>query len=86
MAIDLLKKRLGNDNTIKQAHINELLNLNPMFHENNMERLKTLYNLVETYYRGLLALGIDDNTYSCVVIPKLLEKIPKGVRLNMTRG
>ena len=85
-AIDLLKKRFGNDSTIKRAHIDELLNLNPVFHENNTGRLRTLYDLVvETHYRGLLALGIDENTYSCIVIPKLLEKMPEGVRLSMTR-
>ena len=71
------------NNTI---HIDELLNLNSVFHENNTGRLRTLYDLVvETHYRGLLALGIDENTYSCIVIPKLLEKMPEGVRLSMTR-
>ena len=59
-----------------------------MFHRNNKERLRTLYDLVETHYRGLFALRIDENTYSCVVdvVPKLLEKIPEDIRLNMTLG
>ena len=62
------------------------MNLNPVFHEDNTERLRTLYDLTETHYRGLTALEIDQETYSCVIVPKLLEKIPAGVRLNMTQG
>ena len=62
------------------------MNLYPIFHEDDTERLRTLYDLTETRYRGLTALEIDQETYSCVIVPKLLEKIPAGVRLNMTRG
>ena len=85
-AVELLKKRFANTNKIKVAHINELMNLNPVFHKDDTERLRTLYDLTETHYRGLTALEIDQETYSCVIVPKLLEKIPAGVRLNMTRG
>ena len=45
-----------------------------------------LYDMAETHYRGLSALGIDEESYSCVVVPKVLEKISEGVRLNMTLG
>ena len=85
-AIELLEKRYGNATTIKRAHINELLNLSPVYNENDTERLRTLLDLTETHYRGLVALGITQEMYSCVVVPKILEKIPESVRLNMTRG
>ena len=60
--------------------------MSPVYSENNTERLRTLLDLTETHYRGLFALGIAQETYSCVVVPKILEKIPESVRLNMTRG
>ena len=85
-AIELLEKRYGNATTIRQAHINKLLNLSPVYNENDTERLRTLLDLRETHYRGLVTLGIAQETYSCVVVPKILEKIPESVRLNMTHG
>ena len=85
-AIELLEKRYGNATTIKRAHINELSNLSPVYNENDTERLRTLLDLTETHYRGLVALGIVQEMCSCVVVPKILEKIPESVRLNMTRG
>ena len=85
-ATELLEKRYGNATTIKRAHINELLNLSPVNNENDTERLRTLLDLTETHYRGSVAPGIAQETYSCVVVPKILEKIPESVRLNMTRS
>ena len=85
-AIELLEKRYGNATTIKRAHINELLNLSPVYNENDTERLRTLLDLTETHYQGLVALGIAQEMYSCVLVPKILEKILESVRLNMTRG
>ena len=75
-AVELLKKRFGNTNKIKVARINELMNLNPVFHEDDTERLRTLYDLTETHYRGLTALEIDQETYSCVIVPKFIGKNP----------
>ena len=48
--------------------------------------MRALYDTVETHHRGLSALGVDENTYSGIVVPTLLEKIPDAVRLTITRG
>ena len=71
-AIELLQKRYCNTTTIKQAHINELLNMSPVYNDNDTERLRNLYDLTETHYRGLIAFEIAQETYSCVVVPKIL--------------
>ena len=77
---------LRNATTIKRAHINEVLNLSPVYNENDTERLRTLLDLTKTNYQGLVALGITQETYYCMVVPKILEKIPESVRLIMTCG
>ena len=35
---------------------------------------------------GLVALNVDEMTYTSIVVPALLEKLPESVRLAMTRG
>ncbi|XP_028417494.1 uncharacterized protein LOC114541898 [Dendronephthya gigantea] len=48
-------------------------------------RLRHLIDKIETHYRGLEALGVDEASYSDIVVPAILEKIPEVVRLTITR-
>ena len=85
-AIDLLKRRFGRPATIQRAHINELLNVQGVFREREIGRLRALYDKIECHHRGLVALSVDEATYSSIVVPALLERLPENVRLAMTRG
>ena len=85
-AIELLKKRYGKKVAIQRALISELLNARPVFNESDTPRLRSLYDFAETKYRALQALGVDEQSYSEVVVPTLLEKIPDAIRLTITRG
>ena len=44
-----------------------------------------MYDFAETNYRVLEALGVDEETYSTIVVPLLLEKLPEQLRLMVTR-
>ena len=48
-------------------------------------RLRNFYDDVETHFRGLQALGVDQETYSSIVVPVLMDKLPDSVRINMIR-
>ena len=86
MAIALLKKRFGKRNVIERAHIDELMKVSPLHNERDTTRLRALYDGVETHYQGLIALGVEEATYSSIVVPSILDKLPKTLRLAMTRG
>ena len=45
-----------------------------------------MYDFAETKYRALEALGVDQETYSAIVVPSLLEKLPAQLRLTITMG
>lgn len=85
-AVELLKKRFGKKTAIQRTLVNELLNTRPVFNESDTARLRGLYDFVETKYRALQALNVDERTYSEIVVPMLLERIPDSVRLTITRG
>ncbi len=63
-----------------------MIQLPPVFNEKNVGKLRELLENVETHYRGLDALKVDENSYSSIVVPIILDKIPETVRLNMIRG
>ena len=84
-ALDLLKQRFAKPSVIKRAHIRDLMNFQAVFNERSVFKMRELYDTVETHFRGLEALGIDKESYSTIVVPALMEKIPESVRRNMIR-
>ena len=84
-AIDLLKRRCRKKNVIQKAHIQELMNIKPVVNDQDTEKLWKLYDMCETNYLGLKALGVNQTAYSTIVVREVLEKLPKTFRLTMTR-
>ena len=84
-AIELLKKRYAKPGVIKKAHINELINLSPVFSEKSVNRIRNLHDQIETRFRAMEAQDINKESYSSVVVPILLSKIPETLRNNMIR-
>ena len=56
-AVELLKKRYRKRTAIQRAHVNELLNVQPVFNERDAPRLRSLYDFLEAKYRALQALA-----------------------------
>ena len=86
VAVELLKKRFGKKTAIQRTLMNELLNTRPVFNESDTARWRGLYDFVGAKYRALQALNVDERTYSEIVVPMLLERIPDSIRLTITRG
>lgn len=65
-AVGVLKKRYGKGTAIQQAHVNDLLSLPPVYSDRDTPRLRRLWDRYETHYRGLIALGVNENTYAYI--------------------
>ena len=85
-AVELLKKRFGKKTAIQRTLVNELLNTRPVFNDSDTVRLRNLYDFVESKYRALQALQVEEQHYSEIVVPVLLKGIPDSIRLTITRG
>ena len=85
-AVDVLKKKYGKETAIQRAHVNDLLNLAPVFSDKDTTRLRKLYDICSAHFRGLRALGVDKTTFAAVVVPAVLQKMPEAFRLTITRG
>ena len=85
-AVDVLKKKNGKETAIQRAHVNDLLNLAPVFSDKDTTRLRKLYDSCSAHFRGLRALGVDETTFAAVVVPAVLQKVPEAFRLTITRG
>ena len=85
-AVELLTKRYGKKTAIQRAHVNDMLTVSPVYGERDSPRLRTLYDFLETKFRALQALGVHESSYSAIVVPSVLEKLPQPLRLTITRG
>ena len=85
-AVEHLQKRFGKQEMIEQAHINNLMRLQPVFNERAVSRLRNLHDEIETHHRGLEALGVNTFSYSSIVVPAVLQKIPESIRGQMIRS
>ena len=84
-AIDLLRSRYAKPGVIKRAHIHELINLSQVFNKKSVQRLRNLRDQIETPLRAMEAQGINKESYSSVVVPVLMGKIPEELCNNMIR-
>ena len=66
--------------------MNDLFQLPAVFKERNTQRLRKLYDSREAYKRALKSLGVNEESYSTIVVPATLEKMPEQFRLTITRG
>ena len=85
-AVDLLKKRFEKKTEVQRAHINELIHLPAVYRERDTHRLRKLYDSCEAHNRALQALGVSEESYSTIVVPTIMEKLPEQFRLAITRG
>lgn len=85
-AVELLERRFGKKTAIQRAHINKMLNVMPVVDAKDIGRLRSLFDTVESHYRGLRALGVDESSYAAIVVPVILQKLPENIRLTITRG
>ena len=85
-AIKLLEKRFAKPEIIKNAHINSIIKAPTIFNEKCVGRIRELLDLVENHRRGLQALKVDEASYSSILVPVVMDKVPGPVRLSMIRG
>ena len=83
--MDLLKKRFEKKTEVQRAHINELIHLPAVYRERDTHRLRKLYDSCEAHNRALQALGMSEESYSTIVVPTIIEKLPEQLRLAITR-
>jgi len=85
-AIEILKKRFGDEQKIISAHMEMLLKLTPVHNGKQTGKLRKLYDEIEVRIRALQSMGIQADSYGTLLVPVLLLKLPDDVKLEISRG
>ena len=82
-AISLLQERYGQVHKIIQTYMQSLLDMPaPVF---TLFSLRSYYDKMESYVRGLESLGQAEDSYGELLVPVILNKLPAEVRQNLAR-
>ena len=85
-AKDILKNRFWQPQIIINAHMEGLVKVAAVTVDNNLKRLRFLYDRVEAHVRALQALGIQCESYGKILVLLLMEKQPPSMRLIISRA
>ena len=66
--------------------INGIMSFNAVRDDEVLLGLRRFQETIEVHYCGNKALGVQDEVYSTIFVPLIIEKLPKDLRLNITRG
>ena len=84
-AIELLKKRFGNKQTIINKHMDNLLELEQIKSVHDLKGLRKLYDKIETEKRGLKGMGVTADSYGNLLVSVVMNKLPQDLRLIISR-
>lgn len=85
MAIELLTKWFGNKQVIISSHLDSPLKLMPLGNTPDVPKLWGTYDKIEAQVRGLQALDVLKEIYRSLLVPVLMTKVPKDIRLLVGR-
>jgi len=85
-AKDILKKRFGQPQIIINAHMEGVVKVAAVTVDNDLKRLRFLYDRIKAHVRALQALGIQCESYGELSVPFLMEKLPPSMRLIIWRA
>ena len=84
-AIELLITCFGNKQCIISSHVEQLLKLPDVVSLGDTQKVRKLYDTIETHTRGSQGLGRNAESYGSFLVPILLFKLPEDIKLVVSR-
>ena len=84
-AIETLKKRFGCKQLIVNKHMDALLQVEPVTSSQNTRALRKLLDSVNSHIHSLQSLGVEPDSYSSLLCPILVNKLPFDLQLLISR-
>ena len=84
----ILKTRFGNKQMIVNKHMDDLINMAPVYSNHDLRGMRQLYDLAEVHVHGLKALGVpsEESYGTCNLLSSvLMNKVPQEVLLIISR-
>eukprot|EP00794_Sanderia_malayensis_P001352 gene1352-1492_t len=84
-AVEALKQRYGQPALLRNSHLAALKEVEPVYNSKELTRLRRLHDEVDCHYKALTVMGVKSETYSMVIMPDLMKKIPRDIVVSVKR-
>ncbi|XP_064463439.1 uncharacterized protein LOC135374405 [Ornithodoros turicata] len=85
IATDILKERFGSNNLIIDDHMSRLLHIKRVHDVTNVQKLRAMFDELQTGVRSLEALGVSSKTYGVLLLSVLRRAVPSELNLEFIR-
>ena len=85
-ALEILKDRFGNVQQIVLLHIERLANLPNISSDSNLTEIRKFYDEIESHVRCLDSLNVKSDSYSALLVPMIMGKLPSQLKLVVSRN
>ena len=84
-AVAALKQRYGHPSLLKGSHIAALKAVGPVYNVKDLNKLRKLFDDVDTHFKALSVLGFESESYSMAIMPDLMKKLPREIAISIKR-
>ena len=84
-ALAILIERYGNKQVIVNSHMDALIKLPKVTKSGDTKGIRKLYDEIESNIRSLKSLGVSHDSFGCLLVPILLDKLPAAMNLHLSR-
>ena len=82
-AVQLLRERFGQTHKITHAYMQSLTQLQAP--TSNLHSLRSFYDKMEAYIRGLESLGQAQDSFGSLLVPIIIDKLPVDIKRQLAR-
>ena len=84
-AVEILKERYGNKQILISSYMDVLVKLPKADNMKDIDKLRKIYNSLETSVRNLADLGVEITSYGTLLISIIFDRIPTELKLLISR-
>ena len=85
VALKLLEKRFGTKQVIINSHMESLYKLPVIRSSEDVRSIRDFHDKIEMNLRSLEAIGVEPESYGCLLVPMIKDKIPNELNIHISR-
>ena len=85
VALELLERRFGTKQVIINSHMESLYQLPVIRSREDVRSIRDFHDKIEMNLRSVEAIGVEQESYDCLLVPMIKDKIPNELNIHLSR-